>query len=111
MTIDEFTLADQSVRPINPRHPSRSGLACPPICAVASHTLRRNLRNKIIVAIAAVALFAATTPVLTVTNGQPDGNGHPYVGLAIQFNPNNPGFITLCSGSALSPTVFLTAAR
>ena len=48
---------------------------------------------------------------MTVTNGQPDENRHPYVGLAIQFIPSMPGFITLCSGSALSPTVFLTAAH
>ena len=57
------------------------------------------------------ACLAATTSVMTVTNGQPDGNRHPYVGLAIQFIPSMPGFITLCSGSALSPTVFLTAAH
>jgi hypothetical protein len=69
------------------------------------------MRTKLIAAIAAVALFAATAPVLTVTNGQPDQNRHPYVGLAIQFEPQHPGFITLCSGSALSPTVFLTAAH
>ena len=57
------------------------------------------------------AVLAASTPIKAVTNGQPDGNGHPYVGLAIQFIPSMPGFITLCSGSALSPTVFLTAAH
>ena len=58
-----------------------------------------------------VAWVAFAVPVETVTNGQPDGNNHPYVGLAIQFIPSMPGFITICSGSALSPTVFLTAAH
>ena len=48
---------------------------------------------------------------LAITNGQPDGNGHPYVGIAIQFIPDQPGFVTLCSGAALSSTVFLTAAH
>ena len=57
------------------------------------------------------AVLATTAPVRAVTNGQPDGNRHPYVGLAIQFIPDMPGFVTLCSGSALSPTVFLTAAH
>jgi hypothetical protein len=39
-----------------------------------------------------------------VTNGQPDGTQHPYVGLA-----DNGQFA--CSGTLLSPTVFLTAAH
>jgi hypothetical protein len=47
---------------------------------------------------------------MAVTNGQPDGNGHPYVGVVIQFIPNTQ-FISVCSGAALSPTKFLTAAH
>ncbi len=39
-----------------------------------------------------------------VTNGQPDGTQHPYVGLA-----DNGQFA--CSGTLLSPTIFLTAAH
>jgi hypothetical protein len=61
----------------------------------------------------ATALFAvvlASAPVLTITNGQPDGDAHPYVGLAFQPIPNSE-FVTICSGSALSPTKFLTAAH
>jgi hypothetical protein len=69
------------------------------------------MRTKLIVAFAAAVLIAATAPVMTVTNGQPDGNRHPYVGLAIQFDAVDPNFITLCSGSALSSTVFLTASH
>src|SRR5262249_54636748 len=57
------------------------------------------------------AVVAATVPVLTVTNGQPDGAAHPFVGVAIQFIPDQPGFVIVCSGSALSPTRFLTAAH
>jgi len=52
----------------------------------------------------------AAAPVLAVTNGQPDENGHPYVGVVIQFIPNT-NFIIVCSGSALSATKFLTAAH
>jgi hypothetical protein len=57
------------------------------------------------------ALVIGVAPALTVTNGEPDGNRHPYVGVAIQFIPTAPGFVTVCSGSALSPTRFLTAAH
>jgi hypothetical protein len=39
-----------------------------------------------------------------ITNGQPDGTQHPYVGLA-----DNGQFA--CSGTLLSPTIFLTAAH
>ena len=58
-----------------------------------------------------VVSLALPTSVLAVTHGQPDGNAHPYVGVAIQFIPDMPGFVTVCSGAALSSTVFLTAAH
>jgi hypothetical protein len=58
-----------------------------------------------------VALLAAVAPLMAVTNGEPDGNRHPYVGVAIQFIPDMPGFVTVCSGSALSARRFLTAAH
>jgi hypothetical protein len=56
------------------------------------------------------AFLAAGGQVLSVTNGQPDGNRHPFVGVVIQFIPNT-NFISVCSGSALSSTRFLTAAH
>lgn len=56
-------------------------------------------------------LLAIGTRVMTVTNGEPDGSRHPYVGVMIQPIPDLPGFFTVCSGSALSPTKFLTAAH
>src|SRR5215216_8015118 len=58
-----------------------------------------------------VLLLAVVSNVSAVTNGQPDGNRHPYVGVAIQFIPDQPGFVNVCSGSALSTTRFLTAAH
>ena len=57
---------------------------------------------------AVAAVLIATAPVLTVTNGSPDGNRHPYVGIGLQAVP---GGFDICSGSFLSPTVFLTAAH
>jgi hypothetical protein len=69
-----------------------------------------DMRVKVLGTWLVVAMLAAITPVLSVTNGQPDGNGHPYVGLVIQFIPNT-NLVSVCSGSALSPTRFLTAAH
>jgi hypothetical protein len=69
------------------------------------------MRTKLTAMMFFAIFIAAAAPVLTITNGQPDGSRHPYVGLAIQAIPTMPGFFTVCSGSALSPTRFLTAAH
>jgi hypothetical protein len=69
------------------------------------------MRLKIAGTLVVCALVAAGARVMTVTNGEPDGNRHPYVGIVIQAIPDMPGFFSICSGSALSPTKFLTAAH
>jgi hypothetical protein len=58
--------------------------------------------------IAALVLTVATSssPAAAITNGELDGNGHPYVGLMV-FQLAEGRF--RCSGALLSPTVFLTA--
>ncbi len=66
--------------------------------------------NKLISMFFVIAFIAVGTRVMTVTNGQPDGDRHPYVGVAIQFIPGT-NFVSVCSGSALSSTRFLTAAH
>jgi len=46
--------------------------------------------------------------VQAITNGQPDGDNHPYVGLLVfDVAPGVPGW--RCSGALISPTVVLTA--
>lgn len=45
-----------------------------------------------------------------VTNGQPDGDGHPYVGIAMQPIPGTP-YASFCSGALISPSRFVTAAH
>lgn len=68
------------------------------------------MHNKklITVFVALMILLIAAAPILAVTDGQPDGNGHPYVGLMIaQDAKGNP--LWRCSGTMISPTVFLTA--
>lgn len=57
---------------------------------------------------AALVLLAAANPVAAITDGQPDGNNHPFVGLMVaQDTYGRP--MWRCSGTLLSPTVFLTA--
>lgn len=56
----------------------------------------------------ATAVLAVATGALGITNGQPDGNNHPYVGLMVAHDEDGVP-LWRCSGSLLSPTVFLTA--
>lgn len=56
----------------------------------------------------ALALIAGVVgSVQAITNGTPDGDDHPYVGLLL-FHDGAGGYWR-CSGSLLSPTVVLTA--
>ena len=64
-----------------------------------------------ITAFVAALLFALASnvaPAVAVTDGELDGNGHPYVGLMVaQTAEGRP--LWRCSGTLISPTVFLTA--
>src|SRR6201989_1210249 len=46
-----------------------------------------------------------------VTYGSPDGNGHPNVGGLVYPQVFSDGTWLYCSGTLISPTVFLTAAH
>ena len=76
---------------------------------------RRSLRLRPALAIAAliaVAPLALVRPAAAVTNSQPDGSGHPYAGMFVgDFSPSHTGLEPGCSGTLVSPTVFLTAAH
>lgn len=68
------------------------------------------MRKKMfVVTIAVVAiLVVAIAPVGAITDGEPDGNRHPYVGLMVaQTASGTP--LWRCSGTLLSSTLFLTA--
>lgn len=55
-----------------------------------------------------IILVFSVNPVFAVTDGELDGNGHPYVGLMVaQDGKGAP--LWRCSGTLLSPTLFLTA--
>jgi hypothetical protein len=66
-------------------------------------------KKTLIVLVSVVAiLMLAVSPALAITDGELDGNGHPYVGLMVaQDDEGNP--LWRCSGTLLSATIFLTA--
>jgi hypothetical protein len=66
------------------------------------------LRNPIIFALIVISIVMfAVFPALAITYGELDGNNHPNVGVVIY--QDNGGKAVLCSGTLISPTVFLTA--
>jgi secreted trypsin-like serine protease len=73
--------------------------------------MRRSLLAALAVACLAAAGVNAATPALAITNGGPDGNGHPNVGGLVASAPYSDGTWIYCSGTLISPTVFLTAAH
>jgi V8-like Glu-specific endopeptidase len=60
-------------------------------------------------AAAAAALLIAAGGALAITNGQPDGNGHPEVGALLAQHAFSDGTWEECSGTLIAPRVFLTA--
>jgi hypothetical protein len=65
-------------------------------------------RKCLVLLCAAVLALVLTVPALAITNGQPDGSHHPYVGLLVFDDaPGHPAW--RCSGSLIAPTVVLTA--
>jgi hypothetical protein len=67
-------------------------------------------RMKLVGVLSAIALLVPASQALAITNGQPDGNAHPYLGLMEAFDAHGVP-LQVCSGSLISPTVFLTAAH
>jgi hypothetical protein len=68
------------------------------------------MRRRLTVVLMAVLLtFAVAGTASAITNGQPDGNDHPYIGMAI--GPATGGGFWVCSAAAITPTVVVTAAH
>jgi V8-like Glu-specific endopeptidase len=53
----------------------------------------------------------AAAPADAITNGSPDGQAHPNVGGLVASTQYDDGTWVYCSGTLISPTVFLTAAH
>lgn len=57
------------------------------------------------------AFLLAIVTAEAITYGMPDGNGHPNVGGLVAPRAYSDGTWLYCSGTLISPTVFLTAAH
>lgn len=68
------------------------------------------MKRLTILAVLACSLFGAA-PAGAITDGAPDGNGHPNVGGLVASTAYSDGTWIYCSGTLISPTVFLTAAH
>jgi hypothetical protein len=60
-----------------------------------------------ILAMLVLILAVSALPAAAITNGEPDGEGHPNVGLMIADIDGEPQW--RCSGTLIAPRVFLTA--
>jgi hypothetical protein len=67
------------------------------------------MKKGLIAVLIALALLAVTVGIAgAITNGVPDGDDHPYVGLLVfDYAPGKPGW--RCSGALIAPDVVLTA--
>ena len=69
-------------------------------------------RVVLVLATMALAILLASGIAQAIINGEPDGNMHPYVGaLVTEFEvaEGETELLPACSGTLISPTVFLTA--
>jgi hypothetical protein len=70
-------------------------------------------RRRVLIAVVVLALAWASAGVIyAITNGQADGDRHPYVGLLLFYVPDSNDELVpawICSGSLIAPTVVLTA--
>jgi hypothetical protein len=69
------------------------------------------MSKSIVAAMAVVFVLAFGGTASAVVNGQPDGNRHPNVGALLAPQAYSDGTWATCSGTLISPTVFLTAAH
>jgi hypothetical protein len=69
------------------------------------------MRRTLLALAAATATLAFAAVALAITNGGPDGNGHPEVGAMLAPHAYSDGTWETCTGTLISPTVFLTAAH
>jgi secreted trypsin-like serine protease len=58
-----------------------------------------------------VASVVTVSPAVAITNGTPDGASHPAVGALVGTKAFPDGTWSYCTGTLISPTVFLTAAH
>jgi hypothetical protein len=69
------------------------------------------MRRSMLVTVAVLAVLALAAPAGAITYGVPDGNRHPEVGALLAPQAYSDGTWATCSGTLISPRVFLTAAH
>src|SRR4051794_18589880 len=69
------------------------------------------MKRLFLLVVAALVGLAVAVVASAITNGQPDGNGHPEVGALLAQQAFSDGTWAECTGTLISPTVFLTAAH
>lgn len=66
-------------------------------------------RKIAVIFVVATVLMVAVTPARAITFGEPDENRHPNVGLTLSDLSGDGTLWLGCSGTLISPTIFLTA--
>ncbi|GAA2070558.1 S1 family peptidase [Actinomadura alba] len=69
------------------------------------------MRFVLFITVLAAAITGVASPSWAITNGSPDRSGHPQVGALIGDQSNDDGTWAYCTGTLISPTVFVTAAH
>jgi V8-like Glu-specific endopeptidase len=69
------------------------------------------MRRLVAAAALLIATFMVAGPAAAITDGIVDGNAHPNVGGLVADTAYSDGTWIYCSGTLISPTVFLTAAH
>ena len=64
-----------------------------------------------VAAIALAAAIGSAIPAHAITGGEPDGNGHPNVGLILFYDGSGPTGRYRCSATLVTPRVLITAAH
>ena len=64
---------------------------------------------RVILATVVILSLVLAGSAMAISNGQPDGDNHPYVGIAL--GPATGGGYGVCSAAATSPTMLVTAAH
>ena len=67
------------------------------------------MRSLLVIASATAAAAVVAAGALAVTNGVPDGDGHPSVGELLAQQAFSDGTWSQCTGALIAPKVFLTA--
>jgi len=68
------------------------------------------MRSIVSAAVILAALIAAS-PAAAITNGSPDGDGHPNVAGLVNDTQYSDGTWIYCSGTLIAPKIVLTAAH